>query len=339
MIRKHHLFIIFSFISSAVLLYIATKDVRIDDVLTVIGKAHWEMALPLLLSYAIHYWLKLLRWRYLLQPLCNAKLSDLFSPMMLGFFANNLLPARLGEFVRMYLGAKTLSLNYTQVLAGIILERILDILVVILFFGITLAIAQPLSANFKSLGLTAALLAFIIIFSLVCLTRWTQPFLRLFKRLLSIVPSHIDHKIYTHVEFATHALQALRGVKRVGAIVLTSIAQWLFMIIAIYVSLLSVNINVGVVSSILVLVFTVIAVTVPSAPGFFGSIQAAFVFALIHANVLESDAIAASIFFHFFTYSSVTLLGFYLLKKLNTNLSQMKMQTESAKHEIEESLG
>ena len=52
-----------------------------------------------LVAYMIHFWLKAVRWCDLLEPVYRARTAEAFPVMMTGFFANNFLPAHLGEFV------------------------------------------------------------------------------------------------------------------------------------------------------------------------------------------------------------------------------------------------
>lgn len=334
--RKHHLLIAVSFIISAALLAFAMRDVDLHDVVALIAHSNWGLAIPMLAAYAGYYWLKLIRWQFLLKPLQDCRQSSLFVPMMLGFFANNLLPARLGEFVRMYLGAKALSLKNSQVLGSIALERMLDILAVLLLFLFALASVENPAAAFLPLGYVAAFIAVLVLFTLTVFTIWTQLFLKLFAWTLTILPAGLAHKIFAQVELAVEALHAIRDKRLIAIIALTSIGQWLLLAVTIHFSIVAVDIHIDLSAAIFVLLFTVLAVTIPSAPGFFGSIQAAFVFALTQLNVIESDAIAASVFFHFFTYCSVTLLGFYLLKKSNIKLKQIKQQSENARDDIED---
>ncbi|MGA1876107.1 MAG: lysylphosphatidylglycerol synthase transmembrane domain-containing protein, partial [bacterium] len=48
-----------------------------------------------------------LRWKYLLCPLKNIKTASLFELVMIGYLANNILPARIGEVVRALVLGKT----------------------------------------------------------------------------------------------------------------------------------------------------------------------------------------------------------------------------------------
>lgn len=63
--------------------------------------------------------------------------------------------------------------------------------------------------------------------------------------------------------------------------------------------------------SVAIIVLTVIslAVTIPSAPGYVGAIQAAFVFALVPFGVKQEIAFAASVFFLVANWVPVTTIG------------------------------
>ena len=72
--------------------------------------------------------------------------------------------------------------------------------------------------------------------------------------------------------------------------------------VTIYFSLVAVNITAPFSASLVVLAFIVFAVIIPSTPGFFGTIQLAYMLALKPFGITETDAIAASVFFHIITY-------------------------------------
>jgi hypothetical protein len=57
---------------------------------------------PVLASILVRFWLTALRWQLLLRPTKRIGIHRLFAITLIGFMANNVLPARLGEFVRAY---------------------------------------------------------------------------------------------------------------------------------------------------------------------------------------------------------------------------------------------
>ncbi len=74
----------------------------------------------------------------------------------------------------------------------------------------------------------------------------------------------------------------------------------------------------------MLLALNIAAITLPSAPGFFGTIQLCFVLALKPYGIDASDAFAASVFYHVLEYVAVTSTGLYYLKGIGHDLSQLR---------------
>ena len=135
MTTKNARALIFGIAISLAALYFALKNVDLDSLIDSVLSANLLWMAVVLLSYMVHYWLKAMRWCDLLEPVYRARTAEAYPVMMTGFFANNFLPAHLGELVRMYVGSKLFRIRKTEVLATIVLERILDFTMVALMFG------------------------------------------------------------------------------------------------------------------------------------------------------------------------------------------------------------
>src|SRR5918996_4521179 len=81
------------------------------------------------------YTLRALRWQYLLAPIGPTHFSTAFETTVIGFAASALLPARAGEVIRPYLLAKREGISATSAFATVILERLLDLLTVLMLFA------------------------------------------------------------------------------------------------------------------------------------------------------------------------------------------------------------
>src|SRR4051812_16335096 len=111
-----------------------------------------------------NYVLRALRWQYLLAPIGRTHFSTAFQTTVIGFAASFLLPARAGEVLRPYLLARREKLPPTAAFATIILERLLDLVTVLLLFGVFVLLVDPatlsgdpaLYARVKMGGLLAA---------------------------------------------------------------------------------------------------------------------------------------------------------------------------------------
>ena len=63
----------------------------------------------------------------------NVDFNSTFSALIIGFFANNILPGRAGEFVRAYILGSKENIKKSFVLGTIVIERLFDIFTLLLF--------------------------------------------------------------------------------------------------------------------------------------------------------------------------------------------------------------
>src|SRR5258708_5251311 len=93
------------------------------------------------------YALRAARWQYLLAPIGAPRFSTAFRTAVMGCAASFLLPARPGEVLRPYLLARHEGLPPTAAFATVILERLLDLVTVLLLFGLFVLLIDPRSLS------------------------------------------------------------------------------------------------------------------------------------------------------------------------------------------------
>src|SRR2546427_291060 len=121
---------------------------------------HVRRADPLLLLVAVAlatltFPLRAVRWRLILRDVGGARfpLGPLWHATAIGFMANNLLPARAGEFARAYVAQQRLPVRFSTALASIGVERVFDGLLLV---GLMmLAIASPAFPRHAQIGTTS----------------------------------------------------------------------------------------------------------------------------------------------------------------------------------------
>ena len=75
--------------------------------------------------------LRALRWQRLLRPIARVRYSSMLSYLLVGYLANNVLPARLGELVRShYLGDRE-GISRASALGTVVVERVVDLVAVV----------------------------------------------------------------------------------------------------------------------------------------------------------------------------------------------------------------
>lgn len=140
---------ILPWIVTGVALYYAFNDLNWGDFFSHLYSVDPLLLFLAVLAMCIGYPLRAVRWPYLL-PHPKLTYLDSLRVLMLGFFMNNILPARAGEFVRAHVGAKIIGERRTRVLASVFSERLADgVTISLLFalFGLQLG-DQELSRNF-----------------------------------------------------------------------------------------------------------------------------------------------------------------------------------------------
>ena len=80
---------------------------------------------------AVDVLLRAWRWQRLLKPIHAVRYRPMLGYLLIGYFANNILPARLGELVRSHYVGDREGVSRTTALGTVVVERIIDTAVVV----------------------------------------------------------------------------------------------------------------------------------------------------------------------------------------------------------------
>ena len=300
---------------SAVFLYLAFRRVDAGGLREAFASADYRFVVPSMLLVMASVVIRSLRWRFLLKPVKRIGPASLFSATMIGLTANNLLPARLGEFVRAYaIGIKE-NISKSSSLATIVVERIFDGFTLLLFLAV---IALFRSGEFPPWLRSSAYIAFAFyicaLVLLVLLKIRTSLALRAAAILTRPLPDRFGERIIHLLESFAGGLRILHSAGDVLAASVLSLLVWLPYVLLIHLLLGSFGIALPVYVSFLLLVAMGIGVMIPSAPGFIGTIQFVCVAVLAAFSVAGDQALSFSIIYHACTFVPVTATGLvYLL--------------------------
>ncbi len=101
--------------------------------------ANYLYLIPAVALYFVGQWFRALRWQYLLSPIARISIRRLYPVIIIGYMANNVLPARLGELVRaVYLAQREDEVSVPASIATLSVERLYD--------GLTLLALAALAA-------------------------------------------------------------------------------------------------------------------------------------------------------------------------------------------------
>ena len=108
---------------SALCVWRSMRDVHVGEVLHELRGASGLGFVAAMAVTILGFWLRAVRWRYFVNVRRRLSLGALFSATMIGFMANNVLPFRLGEFVRPWVLARRERLSKTTLLATVEIGR------------------------------------------------------------------------------------------------------------------------------------------------------------------------------------------------------------------------
>ena len=153
---------------SVVALFILLRSVDVGTAIQVLRTADIAIVGLMVVTVFLDVAFRAARWRALLMPIQRVAYPRVLGYTYLGYLANNVLPARLGELVRAHALGEGEGISRTTVLGTIVVERILDTLIVVglaaisvLVLGVSgvLATAVVLGAAFVGVLLVGLILA------------------------------------------------------------------------------------------------------------------------------------------------------------------------------------
>lgn len=290
------------------------------------------LILATLLAYLGRAW----RWGYLLAPLVRVPLSELFSATIVGFMSGLLIP-RAGEVVRPYLIARERAIETSAAFASIILERLADLLTVLLLFGLYLYVlpappAQtrgPLLVALKTGGVLVALLTVAVLLLLRAFHLHAEKTMALVDRLLARFPGRLASALSGGLRafgVGLGVLQASPG--HLLAIFGQSMLVWLSIALAIHWNNRAFGLDLPFHSAFLIIGFLTVGVAVPT-PGMVGGFHESYLLALTQAFGVDKDTAAAvGIAGHALSNLPVLLLGLWFLGRLGLTVGRVARLTE-----------
>jgi len=306
---------------SALFLYLAFRDSDIGKMLEEITKANpWYVILCVVLTL-VAFWIRALRWRYLLYSIRVIPQGIVFSATMIGFLSNNVLPARLGELVRAHVVGRRAEISRSAALASILIERIFDLFTLLALFGV-----MAMTTEFPGeIDRAAVLVLGVGLLTLVLLLVWhrhPEGFLRL---LLRVVPSRFRPGVENLGTRFQTGLSVFDRTSHLLVVGFLSLLMWFVILVVVGLAILAISIEAPQPQAAMVALVGIALVTmIPSAPGFIGTMQLGAVLALsIYEGIEREAALAFSFVFQATQWFPVNIVGIVYLVREGLSFGQL----------------
>lgn len=314
---------------SVILPVLAFQGVNLAESGTLIlGCDPWALAgagLFFLLTLGFRSW----RWRYLLAPQQEVRLRSCLAATCVGLMANNVLPFRLGDLVRVGALRQLEKANGARVLGTVAVERILDILTLVVFLGAYLAFASagPHQVELLAAGVLAlagaSLLALILVVGY-----WRRAWL---ERVLAAPVRWINPAVGENVGgLVARFLEGLQVFASPSQVVWTiglSAALWGAGAVSYFFVGQALALDVPPAAFLVVIFTTAFGAIIPAAPGAVGTFHSFAALGLYLVAVLsEEQALAFAALLHAVEWMLTNIAGLYFLWRDRLQLAATRYQ-------------
>lgn len=315
---------------SLIFLYLAFRKVDFPQLWDALKGANYWYILPNIVLGLLSMWMRAYRWKFMVNPIKKVGLGSLFSSVMIGFMANNVLPARLGEFVRAYsLGTKE-KISKSATFATIVIERIFDGFSILFILWLSLLLS-PFPDWVKKASNLFLLMNLITLAFLVFIEVKREITLKFFNLIFRFLPASLSSKAGEILEKFIGGLKVFRNIPSLIWILAWSILIWVIVGISNYFIFLAFDLHPTIFASFILLGIVCLGVLLPSSPGYVGTFHYACVASFVVLKLNENISGPFSIVLHASQYFPVTLLGLYYLKK--EHLSLKTLESDSMRKE------
>lgn len=320
----------FGFGVTGVLLWWVLKDVQAVDLWTALREANfWLLGLAVAIGY-LNYLFRSIRWGILLHPICSeTSLYSRFAAMNIGFMATNLIPLRVGEFIRPYALSRMAPVSVSGALGSLVVERFLDsFAIAALLFVAMAAPGFPQDPVVWDVSLTVLIRWFMVglgalLLLMVLLLIFPRPLVAAVEGMARFLPQKLGNLVVEVLEAFLEGLRALQSPLLLFRAVAWSLWIWVFQSLSFWVAFLAFGIDVGFDVALFVNGTVALAVAAPAGPGFVGTFQAGITGGLAVYGAGGASAVALSLAFHLGGFIPVTLVGLYFAGKLGLSLGDV----------------
>lgn len=314
---------------SAFFLWLAFRGQNLSATWAALRSAEYIYVLPAVALYFAGVWARALRWQALLSPIGRYRVGSLFPVVVIGFTANNLLPARMGEVVRVFVLSQREGVPKSSALATVVVERLMDAVTMLGLLAFA-ALLVPLTGPIERVATVAGLVLLVALAPLVGLALAPAACTALFARLGRLLPARLAERLAGVGGSFVSGLAVVRSGRALLASFGLSVAAWLLESGMYWTLAQGFDLRVGPAVILLTLAVANLATLVPAAPGYVGSFEVGALLVLSGlAGIAREPATGYVLALHAALVIPVTLLGLYYWASHHLSLGRIRQAEQS----------
>ena len=264
------------------------------------------------------------RWKLIMDPVEKIPLHDVFSATMVGYFGNGILAFRLGELLRAYSVTSGRHMSATQAFGTVIMERILDLLMVLLVFVLLIPWFP-----FEQEGIRLAVYIFSGITFGIILGIFLSWKFNLMGKIgeVAVLQKGIGQKLFQALNKIFDGIVLIKKTNHAVGIVLSSILLWGFYYAVTFIILGACDLNLGIIGTGIILVLGSIVIGIPALPGSAGTYDAGIKFSLMVVFGIASEkALTYAIVSHAVSYFPLVIIGMIYFMEGSVRIKDVKKE-------------
>jgi glycosyltransferase 2 family protein len=289
---------------SVVCAYLVLRSVDLGQTADILRGARLQWLVLAVAALCGDLAFRAVRWRVLVAPIKRVPLRNLTEYMMVGYLANNILPARLGELVRShYLGDRE-GISRSATLGTVVVERIVDTVVLVGIGAAAILVLHVRGIVASAVLVGVALAGLLCVALVVALAAHKLPGAAAFGRMFSRWPrvQHIALRLRDGMRVA-----AMPSTVAVAAVL--SVGAWTCTVFAFLAAGQALGIELTVGEGALLAAGTNLATAIPSGPGYLGTYEYAGKTIAAAFGLAAALGLALALLVHALTLVITTVAG------------------------------
>lgn len=315
---------------SAVFAYFAFADVSFDNIFASARAANWWVLLAaIFIVQPVTFLVGASRSWIILRAQGNLAYREALRSFFAMFSANNLLPLRVGELVRMDYLARVTGLAHSRVAAGIVAERVFDLAVIAAIFVSVVPLLAVKPEGASSLVAVIGMLG-VGLLGVISLALLPEAHKRLLRFASSKLPSKVGPWLLDQGIKFVDGLAPLRSPGRLFAVLASTVAYWVLSLVAFQCWLWAFSVSLPFYAPVIMLGFIALGMSVPSSPGAVGTFHFAMKAALVFMGLREDLSASIALVGHAIATYPWTLLPLPFIMPVMFRAKSIASNTEQA---------
>jgi len=288
----------------------ATHPGEIADAL---NEANYWWLIPGTLVLFVAVSIRCVRWSILMRPVAPMSPARLFPYAVIGYMANNLLPARAGELVRAYVLGDREKVSRMGTLGTIAVERLFDGSALVLMLLVAGSFVGFEDSRLRTIAIASSALFLFALVAFYLLTLSEARAKRVLHRLISFLPDRFEPQVEALTNSLVGSLRSVHEWRSLVAVVGLSALAWTVEAGSYAIVGQGFDLGVSFGHYCLLLAAANLAIIIPTFFGGTGPFEWAAKLVLVGAGVGEGVAGAYSVIAHAVVLIPTTILGLLIL--------------------------